>query len=398
MWLSPDGLAWTNRDPNSYGLPTLGGWFWGATCANGTYVIVGQDQWILTTTDASHFINRSSFLNNTLHSVAFGQGRFVAVDGSGRIGISTNASDWRVLTHVSNGLPLYRVRYVAGRFVTVGQDGLVASSIDGSSWQAQTLPTTNALRGIGYGFGLHVLTGDGGRIFVSPNGTNWVVQNSGTTNALNGVALGGGLLVAVGGSVNSRVVATSTNGLDWSIPSQSGGAELRSVAYGHERFVAVSALYDFLISTNGIAWTTYRAGPTQRWRDIAFADGYFVAVGGAGSYIMATSPDGVNWPLNTPGGGSLRGLTHGNGTFVAVGDWGAVVQSDPRVWLSMVPGPAPTLVVSGPLGDYRIDRLEVSGETFSWLPDTNTTATTSPWAWPIADESRWGVYRGVWTP
>ena len=266
------------------------------------------------------------------------------------------------------------------------------------SWQAQTLPTTNALRGLAHGLGMHVVTSARGEIFTSPDGTNWVARSSRTTNALNGVTCANGLLMAVGGSTTSRIVVASTNGMDWSVTSQLAGAELRSVAFGQGRFVAVSTYQYILSSVDGTTWVMNRPGATQRWWDIAFADGVFVAVGGVGSYVMATSADGINWTLRTPGGSNHRGVTHGNGTFLTVGDWGVIVQSDPRVWLSLQAGPASAVVVSGPLGDYRLDYLEEFGPTSTWLTLTNVTLGTSPWICPITDEATHRFYRAVWLP
>jgi hypothetical protein len=57
---------------------------------------------------------------------------------------------------------------------------------------------------------------------------------------------------------------------------------------------------------------TYGNGPSWRW----------------GNGTILTSPDGVSWTARTSGtSNSLYGVTYGNGTFVAVGEYGTILTS-----------------------------------------------------------------------
>ena len=69
-------------------------------------------------------------------------------------------------------------------------------------------------------------------------------------------------------------------------------------------------------------WTV-RSAPLY---DVTYGNGTFVAVGNSGAIL--TSPDGVSWTVRHPGiGDHLRGVTYGNGTFVVVGNSGAILTS-----------------------------------------------------------------------
>jgi len=60
--------------------------------------------------------------------------------------------------------------------------------------------------------------------------------------------------------------------------------------------------------------------------DITYGNGTFVAVGDWGTIL--TSPDGVKWTKRTSGTKSdLHGVTYGNGIFVAVGGVGTILTS-----------------------------------------------------------------------
>ena len=71
---------------------------------------------------------------------------------------------------------------------------------------------------------------------------------------------------------------------------------------------------------------------------VAYGDGIFVVVGSdvdfrlEGSYargVILTSADGITWTERDSGtANSLLGVTCGDGTFVAVGEGGIILQSD----------------------------------------------------------------------
>jgi hypothetical protein len=86
----------------------------------------------------------------------------------------------------------------------------------------------------------------------------------------------------------------------------------------------------------GTTWTIRNL--SHPLRGVTYGDGLFVAVG-SGDAIL-TSPDGVNWTTQTLGTGyGLNGVTYGNGNFLAVGDYGIILTSPDGVnWTRQTSG------------------------------------------------------------
>lgn len=111
---------------------------------NGKLVVVGNgDGLLLLSEDSSprnlEEQNSSTYLS--LHGVAFGKGRFVAVGDDGAIISSSDGKTWTL--HHRNPWcgggsacysAFYDIAYGAGRFVTVSSKGQVMVSEDGFNW------------------------------------------------------------------------------------------------------------------------------------------------------------------------------------------------------------------------------------------------------------------------
>jgi len=80
-----------------------------------------------------------------------------------------------------------------------------------------------------------------------------------------------------------------------------------------------------MTSPDGINWTARSAaGDDDSWRGITYGNGLFVAVSYSGGDRVMTSPDGINWTARSAAGDDDEwyGITYGNGLFVAVGSTG----------------------------------------------------------------------------
>ena len=78
------------------------------------------------------------------------------------------------------------------------------------------------------------------------------------------------------------------------------------------------------ITSKGTAWASSIPATDNDWRGVTYGNGLFVAVSTSGSndHVM-TSPDGVNWTSRTPAAqNQWRSVTYGNGLFVAVAGTG----------------------------------------------------------------------------
>ncbi len=250
-------------------IPTTG-WIYGATYGNGLYVAGGSSNTIITSPDAINWTARVSGFtngNSRIDSVAFGNGKFVAVTSYG----------W--LTDIQD---------------------VVQTSVDGITWSATDMtphfsnsykPTFNSVT---FGNGQFVAVGldasnDAG-IFTSADGITWVKQNTGLPAGRNGLSLtsvkfAGGNYIAVGWS---GLVLTSPDGITWTKRTAVTPSVLRDVAYGNGKYVAVGDTGTMIESNDGgVTWTALPALTTQLLNSIDFANNQFVV---AGEYVLITSP------------------------------------------------------------------------------------------------------------
>jgi hypothetical protein len=313
--------------------------------------------------------------------VAYGNGIFVKTDGS-RIFNSHDKITW---TEISSGTTngLFGITNVDGTLVAVGVRDVLKSS-DGINWQENPIEYT--LTAIAYGNGTYVaindpnictsldgttwkckrseaiLTGvsfcnnaffitgwtlDSSNVIItSSDGITWVTTQAPTSHSLYGVTCGKGIFVAVGYDI-----LTSSDGVTWKV-QQLGNIPLFSIAYGNETFVAVG-FERIATSLDGVAWTLLET--PYRLRGVDYWNMTFVAVGDS----ILTSRDGLAWVERKTESKDWYGITHGNGTFVAVGEGGRILQSDPL-------SPPPIAIESPPKGNHfnacSVDSLPL----FSW--------------------------------
>ncbi len=248
--------------------------------------------------------------------------------------------------------------YEEGIFVTVGDAGTILTSSDGMTWIRRNSGTARNLKGVTYGNGIFIAVGEA--ILTSPDGIIWTEPNPTHYSPpydLKAVAYGNGYFVAVG--------------YDWILVSADGVAwinrlvidnffELAGVAYGNGTFIVVGMGGEFglsrviLTSSDGLIWT-------KRWGG-AYITGVFYENGlfiGTGYGVFLISPDGVAYETILKINNSLYGITYGNGTFVVVGEYGTILQSDP-VNIS-------SIELQMPLNDSHFNACSLdSAPTFTW--------------------------------
>ena len=194
------------------------------------------------------------------------------------------------------------------------------------------------------------------RLDLQPTLDGAALNNSGDYE-LRAVAYGNGQWMALGRDGNwdngSRVWRSKDNAVTWSDSSQQGGVPMVEkisgmgqywgLAYGNGIWVAVG--YEDSASAKGII--SYLKEPAQNpamsmWqsamlpmgggaqaaalRKVCFGNGTFVAIGDKGA--ICTSVDGQNWAERSSGVmENLHGVAYGNGIFVVVGKDGSALVS-----------------------------------------------------------------------
>ncbi len=112
------------------------------------------------------------------------------------------------------------------------------------------------------------------------------------------------------------------------------------------------------------------------------------------------STNGVNWETRTlTNGMPVYGLTYGRGSFLGVGDSGAIVQSDPLLSLKLRFTTSAELIVSGLKGrTYRLESVNDLRFGGSWSNRAAITLTNSPQQWfdPESAGAATRFYRAAW--
>ena len=204
---------------------------------------------------------------------------------------------------------------------TLGHQGRAAPDpLETWTWR-NPLPQGSQLLGVACGNEMSVAVGPNGAVVNSTDGIHWLLQNSGTTDSLDAITYGNGLFVVVG---RNGTILSSPDGKAWSDHSQSPFHHFNAVTYGNHRFVAVGQKIiesdvNLATSDDGLNWTVRTIDAELPLTGVVFAHGLFVAVGcdAWGNGQFATSLDGLTW--KTQGGAGVNSVAYGNGRFVAVG-------------------------------------------------------------------------------
>jgi hypothetical protein len=335
---SPDALAWTLVEPPASGggadMIYGGGWF----------VAVGIAGMILTSTNGLDWVERESGTTGSIHSIAYGDGRFVAVGnegggaGTGFILTSFDAITW-FLQSVDTYLK--DVTFADGRFVIVGggigspgnslssSDGLYFGEAEGGNG------LTGPVHGVACGNGVCVAVGDG--VFTSDDGgLTWSNVNSGTLETMYAFAERNGTVVGVG---TKGTIITTTNGVDWIDQQFREEVLWLEVCAGDYGFAAVGTKAGLATSTDGYVWTEHEGVTTGNLRAIAYGGGRYVAVATSvpspayGYFVI--SDGGMNWEERRPFANRYinSSIAYGAGRFVAAGyDGQYFTSTDGFVW------------------------------------------------------------------
>ena len=109
---------------------------------------------------------------------------------------------------------------------------------------------------------------------------------------------------------------------------------------GFTSFVAMGVSGTLLTSTEGTSWNSRNSQTSQTLRQITYGNSTFVAVGNSGS-IRFSSDNGISWISSSfPTGLNLYSITYGNSTFVAEGESGIILTSSDNgtSWTSRTSG------------------------------------------------------------
>jgi hypothetical protein len=279
-------------------------------------------------------------LSEPYWSVAFGEGRFVAVGAGDRAAISVDGSQW-IFSNPGVSGNLSSVTYGLGRFVAVGrstqenQEAVMVHSVDGTAWGSLSLPGAGQINAVAASEDRLVAVGDGKTVLLSDDVTLWR-RVEGRLNAwsycdLLEVAYGNGAFVAVGPGCP---ILSSPDGRQWSIARQSAPGSFSGIAAAAGLFVAVGSSGHVATSRDAASWTIRSSDFQRDWYGVAYGAGRWVIVGEYGR--AAWSTDGIAWNIVAAWDSlaELSSVAYGASRFVAVGERLILTSTDGASWAS----------------------------------------------------------------
>lgn len=338
---SNDADAWCDLFPAGNRLQSI-------AFGQGRFVAVGFSGTVVTSEDGINWTRQATPSQDDFYSVAFGNGQFVAVGPacgtascSGTIMTSPDGFQWVVRPHGSKIWGLNAIAFGKGQFVAVcgGATSFILTSTNGIDWVEHASGLQNNLTAVTFGGGQFVVGSDGGRILTSDDAVQWVERDFGTSADLAGLAFGGGQFAAgtfaTPTGASGSTIRTSSDGVQWterwaSLPGQF--VQLIGISYGNGIWIAAGYRNGgfLLTSTDGITWTPAALPTSEDFNNnfLASADyggGQFVAVGDGG--LIETSTDAVTW-VRRQAGGQMRPV----GTSGEAGNYGPPDQSALDTW------------------------------------------------------------------
>jgi hypothetical protein len=259
-------------------------------------------------------------ITDDIWCVTYANGTFAAVTNQGNLLISTNGLIWSSQA-IDQGVWLVSIAYGNGKWVVVGDKGTILVSSDLKTWVSATSATTNKLNGVLWNgppptgtallqdqlLALWVAVGEAGTIVTSPDAINWTLQPAipGVTGFLHGIT-------------------TNVNYYPLPISEQSNNALLVCGASGVLLAAPPTGIFGGYYSSLGLSTSQNLEAVLAELNGqptVAVGWGGTLLYGGA-SVTPGLSPQPPTFSLSptvTPNV-IFRGLTYGNGYWVAAGE------------------------------------------------------------------------------
>ena len=283
-------------------------------------------------------ISDTKFGTNAIKSVAYGNGRWIAVGDSGKASYSDDNGDtWTAISDMKFGnYSIRSIAYGSGRWIAVGAAGKASYSDDnGSTWISISSVAlgaifgTNAINSVAYGNGRWIAVGDLGKASYSNDGIEWnsMSDTKFGTNAINSVAYNNGYWIAVGAAGKASYISPLSPSWTAISDMKFGTTIIRSIAYGNGRWIAVGfagkASYSKFADGSWTAMSEMGFGSNDI-TTIAYGNGMWVA-SGYPAEVFYSENNGVTWTVKRESNfvnARFNSVAYGNGRWIAVGNGG----------------------------------------------------------------------------
>lgn len=289
---------------------------------------------------ASNWTQRTGIIDNDWRSITYGNGRYLAVAGSGagnRVMFSPEGITWNsVAASEANEWNSVIYGYYGGlhTFIATAKSGsanrVMRSTNNGVTWSSISLPVasqTMSWNSVAFGNNIFIAVSSEGAVIKSVDGgATWVHISTAVTSGKvwNSVAFisASNKFIATGAS--NKTMYSNDYGDTWTlgtIPTSPG--DWASIAYGNNRYVAIDKSYGYtMYSFNGTSWTL---GPSIPYSltSVVFSNGLFVAT--ITDFYVYLSSDGINWTLARTGASNnfWQSIATNDQGFVAVSKFGS---------------------------------------------------------------------------
>lgn len=291
----------------------------------------------------------------------------------------------------------------------------LATAAGGADWTAATVPdaaSSKYFASVAYGEGIYAAVSSSNGLMTSTDGINWTVPSNIPSGNWSSVTYGygNGVFVAVGGNGGTYRAMKSDDGITWTGTSALDTINYDAVTYGHGKFVATGETSSdntgVAYSTDGTNWTTSGiTNPAGFWHGVTYGDNGFVAVASnIATTRWMTSSDGVTWASGTgsnpiPSGTDWQSVTYGGQEgdlkYVAVGGKNGnpniATSADGVNWTSETVGSSSNYLMDVIYDPYANQYLVV-GQAGTVL--TSPNAATSSWTTHLGVGSS-KVWRGI---
>ncbi|MBO9605562.1 MAG: hypothetical protein J7639_06410 [Paenibacillaceae bacterium] len=365
---SADGYEWTERTT------TANTDFKAVAYGNGVYVAVGSKSdagmsygSIYRSLDGITWDQIKNEMMVSYRDLGFYNNQFIATGELGKLRISSDGLVWQDITtgvmSIFQSVTVLGSTYVVTGYAGAGMGAWITSDPSLTSWTSQTIDTDFNVMRIEAVNNTLVALGAQGQVYTSTNGTDWTKRQSGSKMALTQAAYDGTRYYAVGygGTIQSStdlenwtldypvgvsfdLKAIATNGSNFVTVGQSSAIvssadwvsfhkfdtnlnDVRDVAYGGGKFVAVGTGKDIYYSGDGNNWSAAHLSDdtTYTLENVTYVGEQFIATGTAyidsvSTNVLFTSRNGVTWTYhNTLGPIYMKSIAYGNGSYFGVG-------------------------------------------------------------------------------
>ena len=235
---------------------------------------------------------------------------------------------------------------IGGRYVALrGSSTVGATSEDGIAWDTRASLMPSAATWSSMAAGLFDDSSSVGKVskFVavagvaanttgaySEDGITWTATSMQTSATWVDVAFGKQKFVAISSDVTT--VRISNDGEDWDQTGTLTTTGFTAIAYGKNKFVAIkrgTSVANYATSTTVTGtWTAGALPSSSNWESIAYGNNRFVAISNTNGAVAAYSLDGITWAASTlPATADWYKVTYGQGVFLAVSESTAAATS-----------------------------------------------------------------------